>query len=56
MQERDQPMNVMIDVSPAMPHQGTTLASCLCPLLQAVGRPEWTNGTAAGRSGACIPV
>ncbi len=41
-------MNYMVDVSPAMPHQGTTLASCLCPLLQAVGRPEWTMARLQG--------
>lgn len=41
-------MNVMVDVSPTMPHQGTTLASCLCSLLQAVGRPEWTMARLQG--------
>ena len=41
-------MNVMVDVSPAMPHQGTTLASCLCPLMQAVGRPEWSMARLQG--------
>ena len=38
----------MVDVSPTMPHQGTTLASCLCSLLQAVGRPEWTMARLQG--------
>ena len=41
-------MNVMVDVSPALPHQGTTLASCLCPLMQAVGCPEWTMARLQG--------
>ncbi len=41
-------MKYMVDVSPAMPHQGTTLASCLCSLLQAVGRPEWTMARLQG--------
>ena len=41
-------MKFMVDASPAMPHQGTTLASCLCPLLQAVGRTEWTMARLQG--------
>lgn len=41
-------MKVKADVSPAMPHQGTTLASCLCPLMQAVGQPEWTMARLQG--------
>ena len=44
-------MNVMVDVSPAMPHQGTTLASCLCPLMQTVGRPEWSMARLQGVMG-----
>ncbi len=48
MPERDQEINVMVDVSPTMPHQGTTLASCLCPLMAAVGRPEWTMARLQG--------
>ena len=42
MPEDSQALNVMIDVSPSQSHQGTSLASCLSPLLRAVGRPEWT--------------
>ena len=41
-------MKFMADVRPAMPHQGTTLASCLCSLMQAVGRPEWTMARLQG--------
>ena len=41
-------MKYMVDVSPAMPHQGTTLASCLSPLMLAVGRPEWTMARLQG--------
>ena len=41
-------MIVMVDVSPSQPHQGTTLASCLCPLMQAVGRPEWSMARLQG--------
>lgn len=41
-------MKYMVDVHPAMPHQGTTLASCLSPLMQAVGRPEWTMARLQG--------
>ncbi len=41
-------MNVMVEVSPALPHQGTTLASCLGPLMQAVGCPEWTMARLQG--------
>ena len=35
-------MNVMVDVVPAKPHDGTTLASSMSPLLQTVGEPEWS--------------
>ncbi len=35
-----QPMNVMVDVKPA--DRGKTLPSCLVPLMQTVGRPEWS--------------
>lgn len=41
-------MKYLVDVRPAMPHQGTTLASCLYPLMQAVGRPEWTMARLQG--------
>ena len=41
-------MKSMVDVRPAIPHQGTTLASCLCPLLEAVGQPEWTMARLQG--------
>lgn len=41
-------MKFTVDASPAMPHQGTTLASCLNPLMQAVGRPEWTMARLQG--------
>lgn len=41
-------MNVMVDVSPTMPHQGTTLVSCLSPLMRAVSRPEWTMARLQG--------
>ena len=48
MPEEAQAMDVMVDVSPSMPHQGTTLASCLSPLMRAVGRPEWTMARLQG--------
>ena len=35
-----QSMNVMVDVKPA--ERGKTLPSCLVPLMQALGRPEWS--------------
>ena len=41
-------MNVMVDVSPSQPHQGTTLAACLCPLMQSVGHPEWSMARLQG--------
>lgn len=41
-------MEFTVDASPAMPHQGTTLASCLSPLMLAVGRPEWTMARLQG--------
>ena len=44
-------MNVSIDVSPAQPHAGTTLASCLSPLLAAVGRPQWSMARLQGVMG-----
>ena len=38
--EEVQSMNVMVDVKPA--ERGKTLPSCLVPLMQALGRPEWS--------------
>ena len=35
-----EPMKVMVDVRPA--DRGKTLPSCLVPLMQAAGRPEWS--------------
>ena len=48
MPERAHSTSVTVDVSPTLPHQGTTLASCLCSLLEAVGRPEWTMARLQG--------
>lgn len=44
-------MNVAVDVSPAQPHASTTLASCLSPLLAAVGCPQWTMARLQGVMG-----
>ena len=44
-------MQVAVDVAPAQPHDGTTLASCLCPLLRAAGRPEWSMARLQGVMG-----
>ena len=41
-------MNVTVDVHPLQPHKGTTLASCLHPLMAAAGRPEWTMARLQG--------
>jgi beta-lactamase regulating signal transducer with metallopeptidase domain len=41
--EGDQNISVMVDVSPSLPHMGTTLASSLTPILQTAGRVEWSN-------------
>ena len=51
MPEADRQMNVMVDVSPSLPHGGTTLASCLSPLLQTVSRPEWSMARLQGVMG-----
>jgi hypothetical protein len=37
-----QAMNVMVDVNPAQPPQGTTLVSSLSPLLRTIGQPQWS--------------
>ena len=41
-------MNVAVDVEPARPHSGTTLASSLTGLFEAIGHPErdmnWLQG------------
>lgn len=41
-------MNVAVDVSPTRPYAGTTLVSCLHPLMQAVNRPEWSMARLQG--------
>lgn len=51
MPDRDRQINVMVDVSPSQPHDGTSLASSLCALLQAVGRPQWTMARLQGVMG-----
>ena len=43
-----EPMNVTIDVKPLQPHKGTTLASCVHPLMAAAGRPEWSMARLQG--------
>ena len=43
-----EPMNVTVDVEPLQPHKGTTLASCLHPLMAATGRPEWSMARLQG--------
>ena len=47
----EQPMNVMIDVHPGKPHSGTTLVSCLKPLMQTLGHPEWSLARLQGVMG-----
>ncbi len=49
--EGGQAMNVMVDVNPSRPHSGTTLASSLRPLMQTVGRSEWTMARLQGVMG-----
>jgi hypothetical protein len=44
-------MNVTVDVKPSLPHAGTSLASSLCPLMQAAGRPEWSMARLVGVMG-----
>ena len=41
-------MNVAVELKPLQPHKGTTLASCLHPLMAAVGRPEWSMARLQG--------
>ena len=43
-----EPMIVTVDVQPLQPHKGTTLASCLHPLMAATGRPEWSMARLQG--------
>lgn len=43
-----EPLNVTVDVKPLQPHKGTTLASCLHPLMAAAGRPEWSMARLQG--------
>ena len=43
-----EPMIVTVDVKPLQPHKGTTLASCLHPLMAATGRPEWSMARLQG--------
>ena len=42
-------MNVTVDVTPA--NRGDTLPLCLAPLMQSVGRPEWSLARAEGVMG-----
>ena len=44
-------MNVMVDVTPTKPHDGTTLVSSLNPLMQLVGQPEWSMARLQGVMG-----
>ncbi|NKB72408.1 MAG: hypothetical protein GKR89_35475 [Candidatus Latescibacteria bacterium] len=44
-------MNIMVDVSPASPNAGTSLASSLCPLMAILGRPDWTMARMQGVMG-----
>ena len=44
----DQSMNIMVDVTPTLPHYGTTLVSSLSPLLKTVGRPQWSMAQLQG--------
>jgi hypothetical protein len=41
----------MSDAHPALPHDGTTLASCLCALMKSLGRPEWSMARLQGVMG-----
>ena len=43
-----EPMIVTVDVQPLQPHKGTTLASCLHPLMGTIGRPEWSMARLQG--------
>ena len=42
------PVQVEVDVAPTEPHRGTTLASSLEPVLQALGRTGWTPARIQG--------
>lgn len=42
---------VQVDVNPAEPNYGTSLAACLNPLMEVAGRPEWTMARLQGVMG-----
>ena len=48
--------NVAVDVSPALPHAHTTLASCVTPMMQLLHDSEWSMGNTASRSSAYCPM
>lgn len=44
----DTPMDVAVDVSPALPHVGATLASCTTPMMQILGSEDWSMASSQG--------
>jgi hypothetical protein len=49
--EDDWKPNVTVDVEPSRPNNGTSLVSCLAPLMATVGHPEWTPARLMGVMG-----
>ncbi len=49
--EGDRKLNVTVDVAPSRPNNGTSLVSCLAPLMATVGHPEWTPARLMGVMG-----
>ncbi len=49
--QSDDRMNVAVDVYPALPHAGTTLASCMTPVMQTLGSGDWSMATTQGVMG-----
>lgn len=43
--------NVAVDVAPALPHGGSTLASCMTPMMQLMSGPEWSHDRIQGVMG-----
>ena len=46
--ESDQAMNIEVNASPTRPYAGTTLVSCLNPLMRFAGHPEWSMARLQG--------
>ena len=49
--QADREMIVSVDVTPSKPNNGTSLVSCLAPLMATVGQPEWTPARLMGVMG-----